>query len=688
MNNSKPANSIIRPAAITWQGDAPYSTSHEDLYFSREDGLEESHYVFVSGNRIGERLSRAPSNKPFVIAETGFGSGLNFLVTWKVWQQLPSPKPDLYYLSFEKHPMARHEIRKAIGSWPELKPFLEKLIQVYPSAFPGHHSRVLEGGKLRLCLAFGDVHATLPERSFYADAWYLDGFAPSKNPDMWTRELFHQMRLHSAPEASFSTFTAAGFVRRGLTDSGFNVKKTKGFGSKREMLVGSLCSDTYGSLDSSGIALDETTGNHHDRALWSEPAPKKPASGINIEQKTGDFDVIVIGGGLAGLTSAVLLCEQGLSVALVDKGELMSGASGQRQLAMYAKLPAEQNKELRFLLHSLSYSQSFFRRLQESMPDKKFWHETGLLQLAWSQAEKARQERFLRNVTLPEDIARHVCEREASKISGIELSSSGLWFPNCGWLDPAAFSSAVRENYPIKIFTNTNITRINGPRKDGFELNSTCGDYMAKHVIVANANDLGSLLPEAYVPTKSLRGQVTELAHPSLRSPKCILCGEGYLCPEFNNVFHFGATYDLDNETNEAHKKDNISNLKSLKKWLPDWLRHHTVDVDQTTGHAGLRCTTPDYHPIVGPVHDTNKMKEKFASLRVDARSCDNQFGDYIEGLFINVGHGSKGLITTPLAAELLTARIRKFPAPVGREQEHMLAPARFLVRDLIKKRI
>ncbi len=669
----------VRHAALTWKGDVPFSEKHQDVYFSQDNGLEESRYVFLRGNQIEERLRNRSADSTFTIAESGFGTGLNFIATWLAWRQLPMPRPALYYISFEKYPLTRTDLEHALSSWPGVEELSEALRDAYPPLISGRHTLCFEHGKVRLGLVLGDINEALPQQVFKADAWYLDGFSPSKNPSMWTDLLFEEMARHSHLDTTFATFSAAGFVRRGLARAGFAVSKVPGFGRKREMLTGYM---------TEARAMDKP----EPEPLWpySHAAPVNTQPHITTGQTSKQYDIAIIGAGLAGICVAALASEKGLRIALIEKStQLLGGASGQSQLAMYAKLPAQHNKELRLLLHGLSYSQSFFKRLQARYPDTPFWHPTGLMQLAWNEKERQRQDRLLNALGLPADFMTSLNSLQASEKSGLDVETSALWFPRCGWLDPKIFAQQISNSKNIEIFTGQRATQIS-QEDDSNWLIQTHGtapsSLIARQVVVANANELKTLLPDIYLPLKPLRGQVTTLYNPELPTPNCVVCGEGYLCPGAGYSHHIGATYDLENPSPIVTAQDNLKNIDSVQRWLPNWLKNKP-EAEKMEGSAGLRCTLPDYQPVAGKLFIESKMRERFAPIRDNAKACNDTYGDYFDNFFLSVGHGSKGLITAPICAELIISKLSEQPAPFSDELERMVSPARFLIKDLIKKK-
>lgn len=225
------------PSPIVWKGNLPYSPRFQDTYFSKEGGYAESEYVFLKHNQLPERWINKTS---FVIAEAGFGTGLNCLMTLFHWNRTRHPHQTLKYISIEKYPLPLQELKKNLSLWPDLYSETTVLLNHYPPLEPGFHSIVLKSYHCELVLCFGDILEQLSQLPASVDAWYLDGFAPSKNPEMWTQSIFDHMAKLTNVEGTFSTYTAAGFVRRGLEQAGFVVKKSKGFGRKREMLYGTF----------------------------------------------------------------------------------------------------------------------------------------------------------------------------------------------------------------------------------------------------------------------------------------------------------------------------------------------------------------------------------------------------------------------------------------------------------------
>lgn len=219
---------------LEWRdGKFPVSTQFDDPYYSIVDGRQETDHVFIKGNQLDVRW---PNMRTCKIAELGFGTGLNFLETIRQWQALELENSKLHFISFEQYPMTKEEIAKALSHWPELKTLAQRLIEIWE---PDQTIKYNFSDNIALSVHIGDANTLLPDLEFKADAWYLDGFSPAKNPELWNEELMLEVGNHTAQNGTFTTYTAAGFVKRGLQAAGFSVEKTKGFGRKRDMLIGS-----------------------------------------------------------------------------------------------------------------------------------------------------------------------------------------------------------------------------------------------------------------------------------------------------------------------------------------------------------------------------------------------------------------------------------------------------------------
>ena len=332
-----PPLAALSAPQLTWNDTSPHSDAFDDVYFSREDGRAETEHVFLEANQLAERFAAWQTSRAFVIGETGFGTGLNMLCAWACFEQHAPEGARLHLLSTEKFPLSREALTRALSAWPSLASYSQALCALWPDAVSGIH-RLHLSERVTLDLHFGDTTERLDLLDGQVDAWFLDGFAPSKNPDMWQPALFEAMAARSRPGATFATFTCAGIVKRGLKAAGFHWKKVPGFGRKREMLSGGI--DTPPSDSRRSVTPWFTPPAHHDSP-----------------------HVVVIGAGLAGSSVAAALAKRGKRVTVIEREAPGAGGSGNRQGALYVKLAVDTNLQSRFYLAGLLYSQRRFEQL-------------------------------------------------------------------------------------------------------------------------------------------------------------------------------------------------------------------------------------------------------------------------------------------------------------------------------------
>ena len=232
-NKSKTQNTYARKAQIGWlEGSVPCSTRFDDPYYSRQDGLAETRYVFLDGNRLAERFAVCDR---FTIAELGFGTGLNFLATSQLWHEIAPPTAKLDFFSFEQFPMAASDMAAALAVWPELTMFANPLFEAWENHDDRTDALELKADSISLTILFGDANTHLPQAGFSADAWFLDGFSPAKNPELWNEVLMAEVFRHTRPGGTLATYSAAGWVRRNLDAAGFRSERQPGYAGKRQM---------------------------------------------------------------------------------------------------------------------------------------------------------------------------------------------------------------------------------------------------------------------------------------------------------------------------------------------------------------------------------------------------------------------------------------------------------------------
>ena len=654
-------------ALIDWQDGQPVSRRYGDRYFSRESGLEETRHVFLDGNRLRERWSvLAPLGRQarFTIGETGFGSGLNFAAAWRLWDELAPAGACLRYISVERDPLVAADIARTLGLWPELASYAEALLAQWSALPPGWHRFVLGGGRVLLTLAVGDVRAVLPRLDATVDAWFLDGFAPAKNPAMWEPEVLATVARLSAPGATLSTYTVAGDVRRGLETVGFTVQKGRGFGRKREMMRGALAARLPSPW----------------RAPWfARPAPRG-----------GERQAAVIGAGLAGTATAFSLAARGWAVTLVDRhGALAAEASGNRMGTLYARLSPHATALSELAAAGLDHTARILPAAGlEAGAD---FDACGVLQLEYDDQERMHQSR-LGAQGWPREFLARLDQPDASARAGLELPTGGLLFPRAGWVCPPALCRAFAAHPSVRVALGRAAVHLRRSG-DGWAIHDDTGPIASAPVVVIAAS-VGStgFAETAHLPLRAIRGQLTLVPEtPASRALRVVLCGDGYIAPAVGGTHSLGATHkfrDLSTDVTAAEHAENLGKLARLAPTLYAALDGDRMQAMQLAGRAALRCSSPDYLPIIGPVVEAARFAAAYARLSHDATLALDSPAPWLEGLYVNTAHGSRGLVTAPLSGEVLAAYLDDEPAPLPGSVIEAVHPSRFLLRALIRKRV
>ena len=659
----------VEHARLSWneQG-TPVSRAFDDVYFSNDNGLEETRYVFLGGNDFPQRFHQHPRDL-LIVAESGFGTGLNFLTLWQAFDSFQQHYPDaplkrLHFISFEKFPLTQADLTAAHQHWPELAPWAEQLQHQWPLALPGCQRVLFDSGRVTLDLWLGDINALIDnfDDSLHrqVDAWFLDGFAPSKNPDMWTPELFASMAKLARPGGTFATFTAAGFVRRGLQQAGFTVTRRKGFGPKREMLCGSL---------------EAAPALTHRQPWYARPA-------------LSGKEIALVGGGVASATLALALLRRGFRVTLYCADEAPAlGASSNRQGALYPLLNQHDPALAAFFPAAFSFARRLYDQLD--LPYEHDW--SGVLQLGWDEKSASKIAQML-DMALPAEVAFGVNQDEAAALANVALDCGGIFYPLGGWLAPAELTTALLshcEQRGLRIHWLHRVTALTQVQQ-GWQL--TFDEKPATQhqaVVLANGHAMTDLPQTDALPVYPVAGQVSHIpASPALSALKTVLCYDGYLTPaspQFG-THCIGASYHRGDTSTAYREDDQQQNRSRLQHCLPhsDWV--NDVDVSEGEARNGVRCATRDHLPMVGSVPDYVATLDVYADLAQQrAREAESEMAPCFPGLYLFGALGSRGLCSAPLAAEVLAAQLSGEPQPLDLNTLAALHPNRYWVRKLLK---
>ncbi|MGE3335921.1 MAG: bifunctional tRNA (5-methylaminomethyl-2-thiouridine)(34)-methyltransferase MnmD/FAD-dependent 5-carboxymethylaminomethyl-2-thiouridine(34) oxidoreductase MnmC [Rhodospirillaceae bacterium] len=636
---------------LSWEpGHTPIARRFGDIYYSRDGGLAESRHVFLAGNELPQAWLHKPC---FCIAELGFGTGLNFLAAWDLWRRTRTPGSRLHYVAVEGFPLTGAELRECLAPWDEVKTLARALVSIYPEPQRGFH-RVFpsvdhdEDGAVALTLLYGDAEEMLEQLEARVDAWFLDGFAPDKNPDMWSQEVFSHVARLSRDGARAATYSVAGTVRHGLDNAGFDITRTAGFGAKREMLKARF----------RGVAQPPAL------QPWFAHAPHASSPG----------HAAIIGAGLAGAHAAAALTKRGWRTTVIDRhDELACEASGVPRAVMAPRLTAAPALDGRF--YAAAWRYALAKRGDA-------YAHAGSLQLDGG-GDAPRFEEIVASAVLPGAYVSHVDAAEASDIAGLTLKQGGLYFPQGGWQEPRKICAALTAETEMRLGAAAAALTHTGGR---WRVDDAEGRVIieADVVILANALGLKQFREAAWLPLEARRGQLT-LAPTNARaeSLRTVLLYGGFLTPAHHGVHELGATFDMETGT-DLRAGDHLRNLDDLARVAPGLF---TPNAD-LGGFAAVRCMSPDHLPMVGPLPEYGAYLEDFASLRHGHPWARYPDARYQPGLYVLTGLGARGAVSAPLAAELLACHITGEPWPMERDIATALHPARFLVRELKRREI
>jgi tRNA 5-methylaminomethyl-2-thiouridine biosynthesis bifunctional protein len=544
-------------------------------------------------------------------------------------------------------------------------------LRAYPVPQAGFHRVFLDHGQVALTFLFGDAAAMRGALEARIDAWYLDGFAPDRNPEMWSSAVMAEIARLSKPHARLATYSVAGEVRRNLAEAGFELHRAPGFGAKREMLLG-----TYRGPSGSSAGRAEP------------PARLQPWFAHAPAARLRRGHMAVIGAGIAGCAVARAMQQRGWRVTLVERdADIAAGASGNPVGVLMPRLTAAPSLDGRTYAAAWRFGLDVLEDVADTgLPLTR--DRCGALQLATDDAEAERLAAIAARRELPEPLLFHANAREASELSGVKLDRPALFFPHGGWIDPRALCRALATG--AQIMTGRGVARL----KRGAGVWDLCDDEgtvidMADAVVLANATSAAAMPEARWLPLAARRGQISLVTPaPATARLHSLLVFGGYLTPAHRGVHCLGATFDW---VDEAMAKDGAAgqpvaapdharNLDDLARALPH-LRLEAGNV--VDGRAGLRCVTPDHLPAVGPLPDDTAYLRDFAELRHGHPWARYPAATYQPGLYVLAGLGARGLVTAALAAEILACHVVGEPWPVERDLVAALHPGRFLVRDL-----
>jgi tRNA 5-methylaminomethyl-2-thiouridine biosynthesis bifunctional protein len=596
---------------LIWTPRGPRSERFDDIYFSAADGLDEARTVFLHGCGLPDAWA---GRRRFVVGELGFGTGLNIAALLDLWRRTRPPEGRLNIFSVEAYPMAQAEAARALAAWPELNAAASPLLAAWPDARRGFHRLDLAPLDATLDLWIGEAVEGLDAWQGLADAWFLDGFAPARNPQMWRQEVLDRVCARTRPGGRLATFTVAGVVRRGLAQAGARVEKKPGFGAKRERL----------------------------EAQMPQRPDAPPAPGPSASPR-----VVIVGAGIAGAALARAFRREGIEPLVIDERGPGAGASGNPSALVTPRLDA--GLGVAAILHAEAFARAV-RLYAEDTPEAII--DRGAVQLEQSPRDAAR----FAKLAAWDGFAPGALSIQTPGVLRDRLGEAhmpgGLSYADALVIRPRAVLAAWLADTPVHLAHAACVTA----SASGWRLLDPDGETIAEADVVVLAGGPASrrLAPnDSAAALMAVRGQASWTSAPYPLGGAC--AWGGYAIPTAEGGVLFGSSHVRNDWGVDLRTVDEDHNLSLLAQGRPALAQAITAGLAAAPlkARASLRAATPDHLPLVG---------------RLGA----------FEGVYILAGLGARGFTLAPLLAEHIVAETLGAPSPLQRCVTAAIVPARF----------
>lgn len=534
------------PRLLWTEDDAPRSGRFDDVYFSREDGLAETRAVFLDGCGLPGAWS---GRSHFTVAELGFGTGLNIVALLDLWKRTRPEGGRLHVFSIEGFPLTRDEAARALSAWPEVAETAQALLAAWPEPTPGFHRLDLPGFDAVVDLAIGEVADSLARWSGRADAWFLDGFAPSTNPAMWSDAVMDSIAARSAPGARVATFTVAGVVRRGLAERGFTVEKRLGHGRKRERLEAHAPGETRDPV-----------------------APR----------------VAIIGGGIAGAALARAFAALDIQPAVIEAEQAGAGASGFPAALVTPRLDAGDHGIAALYAQALDRAGTLYAGVSGAVI------QTGVLQLEQAPRDAGRHAKIAAQDLWPDGAMQGLDPAACTARLGEPVATGGLWMRDALALRPAPVLDSWLADADLLKAEVQQLSHDAG----GWRLIDADGGVIAEADIVVLAAGWGAAALASSLPLSPVAGQADWVKGPATVP----VAWGGYAVPTGDGLL-FGATHDRGVTEPVVDPSATDRNLTTLRSRLPG-LAGKVGSAGSPQARTAVRATTPDRLPLAGALGD------------------------------------------------------------------------------------
>lgn len=632
----------------------PRSPAYDDLYHPRSGALAQARHVFLADGAIAERWR---GRDRFVVLETGFGLGNNFLATWAAWRDDPARSRRLHFVSIDASPPTRAALA-VVARDPALAPLAAELVRRWPPLTCNLHRIAFDDDDaVELLLAFGDAAAWLPQLVVAADAFFLDGFAPARNPAIWQPRIFKAIARLAAPDATVATWSAARAVRDGLASAGFAVERDAGSDGKRDI----------------------TRARFAPRASRhaSSAAAMRPLAG---GARSAAAEVVVVGAGLAGCAVAAALARRGVHALVLERAaEVAAGASANAAAIFHGIVHRGDGRHARF--HRAA-ALAAADEVRDAIARHRVRGSAGGLLRLETRLDLAAMQAIVDTQALPAEYVAALDADAASHVAGVRVALPAWHYPSGGWVDPRALASAwlriAAHRAELRLRTAVgSLRRAAGRWLVAGEDGATIAEATA--VVVCDGSG-AALFGDRVWPVRRQRGQTTAIAAPTLAAlPRVPIAGNGHVVPALDGLVWSGTSTAWNDDDVELRPAEQRSNLERLARLLG---LVAAPELDGLAGRVGFRWTSADRLPIAGAVPAAIAAAsiagcEDLAGGRLDRARCVER----APGLFVCAALGSRGVSSASLAAGMVAAQIAGAPLPAEADLVDAVDPARFAVR-------
>ena len=551
-------NSIQKSSILISSNKGVYSRWYDDIYFDKTDGVKEKEHVYLNANDLANRIKLSDK---LCIAELGFGTGLNFILTWRLWKKNRKPNSSLTYISFEKAPLSKKEMTRVYKKFKELNDFSDQLIQKLTDNYKTNRTIYFKSENINLILIYDDF-SLLTNFHFKADIWFLDGFAPSKNSEVWDNSYYKNIYNRTNLKGSLSTFTSSGLVRRGLALAGFSVTKVSGFGQKREML----------------------------KAIKIEPDIKLKVN-LNYENTIGP--VAIIGAGISGASLAYAFRKRNIECYIVEKSSnVASGASGNKLALQMPKMTADNSPYGLMSLEAFTFSRNLAKELKAAP------RSDGLILLPSRDREIIKFKKLLES-GWPNDLI----QRYTDKINCFDIDNY-IYMRSSGIVDNIKFIKRLIDG--VKIFFNFNVTKIKSTKNNSKIIHNEQGNVLnAQTVIWANGYNITDICNK--IPIEPVSGQVTFLkSNPQTSKLKLNFSYGQFFSQSYKGFHQIGSSFNRNTNVN-FNQIDQNKNLSFIPEFLKQRIINSNVDLNEY--RVSVRSSTKDRMPFFCNLNEIKQNK-------------------------------------------------------------------------------